>query len=576
MASGILPPELKSIEQLFTGDARFRVPQYQRSFAWGADEVEELWDDVLAAMGRKNDYFIGTLVLQSNKQGLFEIIDGQQRLTCISMIFSAVRNAFRARNDSREEKVFAGFLGARDFTRDSLPKPKLELNKVNNETFVKFVIESENYNKVEKALKNKSIDRSNRLLLEAYKFFLGKVTTETAKKGTDSDEFLVPLIDCLRTSIKLITIPVMTDEDANLFFESLNARGKELAVSDLVKNRLYSEAQDQVVRAQQLWETMEAELTRRPIPEYLRHYWIAKKAEGKYPVVREKKLYRAIASEVGGQKQKTIQLLKDLSERAQDYAKIDDYSLWPDDASYDKSFEDNLSELRLFRILQCNPLLLNAIQVFKTPKAIAKTFRIVANFSFRYYIIGNQSPGNLERESAKIAGGVRDRTLTSPNDVANALRAINPDPTFRADFELATLPKSRARVSRYLLAKLNDHLAKQSSKSGGESIANPDAKTVNLEHVLPQSVPPLWKSNFSSGAEPSEYIHRIGNLTLLNAKVNADAANKTFQDKIKLALKQSNLPINAYFRQSLTKWGEKEIEQRQKEMARLALDVWKL
>lgn len=109
MASGILPPELKSIEQLFTGDARFRVPQYQRSFAWGADEVEELWDDVLAAMGRKNDYFIGTLVLQSNKQGLFEIIDGQQRLTCISMIFSAVRNAFRARNDSREEKVFAGF-----------------------------------------------------------------------------------------------------------------------------------------------------------------------------------------------------------------------------------------------------------------------------------------------------------------------------------------------------------------------------------------------------------------------------------------------------------------------------------
>ena len=63
METSILPPELKSIEQLFVGDSRFSVPKYQRSFAWHSDETEELWEDVLSAVLRKGDYFLGTIVL---------------------------------------------------------------------------------------------------------------------------------------------------------------------------------------------------------------------------------------------------------------------------------------------------------------------------------------------------------------------------------------------------------------------------------------------------------------------------------------------------------------------------------
>ena len=62
MKAGILPPELKSIEQLFISDARYMVPKYQRSFAWGADEIEELWEDLLSAMTRKSEYFAGTIM----------------------------------------------------------------------------------------------------------------------------------------------------------------------------------------------------------------------------------------------------------------------------------------------------------------------------------------------------------------------------------------------------------------------------------------------------------------------------------------------------------------------------------
>jgi hypothetical protein len=437
------------------------------------------------------------------------------------------------------------------------------------------VLESQDLQTVEASLRPKNLLPSNRLLLEAYRYFLTRVTSEAASKGRQSDEFLVPLIDTLRTQLKLIAIPVTSDEDANLFFESLNARGKELAISDLVKNRLYFEAGDQVDMAEQLWDQMEGDLARRPIPEFIRHYWIAKRTDPSSPIVREKHLYRMIAQVITGNKPEALRLIQDLRQSAADYARISDYALWPDDPAYDDPFSESLGDLRLFRVTQTNPLLLNAIQHFSTPSEIAKTFRIVANFSFRYFIIGNQSPGNLERVSAGIAHQIRAGTYTSSTHVADALRAVNPDPTFRSDFALAVLPKGRARIARYTLSKISDHLARRSGREGAERVVNPDGRQVNLEHVLPRDIPEPWRSAFSRDVDPAEYVFRIGNLTLLTARVNREAADKSFDEKKRIAFDSSQLPINESFR-ALTKWSEREIEQRQDSLAKAALEVWKL
>lgn len=576
METGILPPELKSIEQLFAGDSRFSVPKYQRNFAWRSDETEELWEDVLSAVLRKGDYFLGTIVLHRRSPGSLEIIDGQQRLACVSMIFSAIRNLFLSNRDERANQIARDFLGAKGYSRDATLTPKLVLNKINNETFVQYIIDSKNLTDVEKALRSKVLHESNRILLQAYKYFLTTISSEAAKRGTEADDFVVPLIDCLRSSIKLITIPVTTEEDANLFFESLNARGKELAISDLVKNRLYMEAGSQVSRAEQLWEKMEAELIRRPIPEYLRHYWIAKRVEADNLTVREKQLYRMISQDIKGKQPAAIKLLEDLQKTAADYVKIWDYSLWPDDDAYGNSFEEALRELRLFRVTQCNPLLLMAIQKFRKARDVARTFRIVANFSFRYFIIGNQSPGNLEREAGKIAFDIRKGNYSGPAHIADALRAINPDPTFRSDFSLAKISPARAKLGRHVLAKLNNFMQKQSAATGAEMIANPDAKQVTLEHILPQSLPNAWVGGFAKSADAADFVHRIGNLTLLTAKINRrDAADKSFTAKQEIALNGSKLPLNEYFKIHKN-WSDKEIEERQEKLAKVALEVWKL
>lgn len=113
------------------------------------------------------------------------------------------------------------------------------------------------------------------------------------------------------------------------------------------------------------------------------------------------------------------------------------------------------------------------------------------------------------------------------------------------------------RIARYTLARISNHLARQASPSGGEQITNPDAKQVNLEHVLPQDIPPDWCAAFSSGVNPADYVYRIGNLTLLRVK---DA---------------SQLKINEFFG-GVSKWGDQEIEKRQDVLAKAALEVWKL
>ena len=341
MQIGLLPPELKSIEQLFAGNLRFSVPRYQRSFAWTSDETQELWEDVLNAAKRKNDFFLGTVVLHNRSATEpQEIIDGQQRLACITMLFSAIRNVFLANHDAaRAARIQTAFLGSTDFSRDATITPKLVLNRVNDTTFRDCVLESNDAAEIASFLKDTTLKPSNRLLLEAYQFFLAQIHLESANQGTQADnKFLVPLIDTLREKLKLITITVMSEEDANLFFESLNARGRELAISDLVKNRLYFETKNQVDKAEQLWEQMEGELGRRPVPEFIRHYWIAKKVPKDSAMVREKHLYRMITQAVSGPKP-AVELITDLRKSATDYARISDYSLWSDDAAFDESLK---------------------------------------------------------------------------------------------------------------------------------------------------------------------------------------------------------------------------------------------
>jgi uncharacterized protein with ParB-like and HNH nuclease domain len=569
-------PEVTTIEKLLSGDVHLSVPRYQRSYAWEEDQVEEFWEDLINASHASNEeYFFGTIVLQLKQGGQVEIIDGQQRLATITMVFSAIRNHYQTASDeSRAERINSSYLGGIAFSQDAVLIPKIELNEINNPVWVDYILKSRDLSEVLTEIRSKTVHASNRLLLSAYSYLLKKIGDEVTNYGKKADDFIVKLLDCLRKSVKILSIPVASDEDANLFFESLNARGKDLAISDLLKNRFYFEAKAQVGLAQQLWHNLETNLTQGSLPEYIRHFWIAKKVTSANTTVREKTLYRTVLKEVKSKVKSTITLLEDISKSAIDYSKIGDIRLWPEDPRYETDeFIAAIDDLKTFRVTQCHPLLLNAIQSFKSPKEIAKAFQIVANFSLRYFIVGNQSPGNLERESGTIALEIRNGNIKNAAQLAQSFISLNPDKIFKSNFQDISI--YRAKTARLILQRINNYMVKSKSRSGAELIANPNARTVNLEHILPQGASTSWTNEFSNKREAEEYVHRLGNLTLLTVKINNEIANKSFKDKKNIAFVPSKLEINRFVAAS-KRWSHKEIENRQNEMADLALKIWPL
>jgi hypothetical protein len=115
-------------------------------------------------------------------------------------------------------------------------------------------------------------------------------------------------------------------------------------------------------------------------------------------------------------------------------------------------------------------------------------------------------------------------------------------------------------------------MAKNSGRGG--QVVDRDPKHVDLEHVLPQSIPEAWKSFFSQNSDPEEYVYRVGNLTLLRAKKNRGLEDNPFGEK-KPILLGSQFPINDFF-STVSGWGDKEIEQRQDKLAKTAVEVWRL
>jgi len=94
--SGIFKPEAKNIIKIFgDADSYYQIPDYQRSYSWGDEEVEQLWDDIYSAMESGDEsYFLGAMILIKTKDGYFEVVDGQQRLTTLTILFCVIRDLY--------------------------------------------------------------------------------------------------------------------------------------------------------------------------------------------------------------------------------------------------------------------------------------------------------------------------------------------------------------------------------------------------------------------------------------------------------------------------------------------------
>lgn len=539
------------------------VPIYQRSYSWGnpdaPDAVRELWTDLRSTFVRPdNEYFLGTIVLsREGPDGRYTIIDGQQRIATTAILLAAIRNEFRRRNDSEPGKTIQSTYLAKPNLRARESVPQVRLNNEDDTYFRNLVIESLDRTQVDATLP------SHELILKALTELEDFVRNTADDAAVAWDERLMDWVDYLRDRVRVVVVEVPTESDAFLIFETLNDRGADLTIADLLKNYLFSHGGQRLGIVRDHWllalGALEIDAGSPLFTSFLRHYWSSRQG-----ATRERELYKSIKETVQTENQ-AVDLAENLSKAARLYAAIlsSDHEFWSDYASVTKGNLDSLGRLDLE---QNRPLLLAALQFFSKPE-IGKLLRSLVSWSVRGLIMGGVGGGVYERRYCAAAVKIRAGEIKTTTELLSELSPIVPsDDDFKKAFTFAKV--TRGTLARYYLSALERQAM---GTSEPELVPNEDADQVNLEHVLPKNAREADWSQFTPD-ERKSYVHRLGNMALLKKSENSRIGNKPFIIK-KPILEASALSLTQKGG-AVTDWTPTAVDDRQRELADLAPATW--
>jgi uncharacterized protein with ParB-like and HNH nuclease domain len=562
MPTTSIDSRLMSFGEVFAG-SYYTVPSFQRDYSWTEDEVDQLWSDITDTLDEgRSEYFMGAIVVNNSKKPELVLIDGQQRLTTISILMCVLRDIAKEKGDNQlAQQISQSYLGSLDL-RTRKTEPKLVLNDRNNHFYQENIVETKNVEELKGLSKKRSIDKSNKLILDAY-LSLRQRVQERVSKTEEFTETLIQIEECIK--YKLISIVILVPDEANsyLIFETLNDRGLELSVADLLKNYLFSRASNRLPEFQRKWVEINQEVDRFELTKFIRYYWLSSRG-----VVREKELYRTIAREL--QKQSDVfNFLNGLREAAEVYGAFEkpDSSVWD---LFGQDLKNDIARLSLFKVSQCYSVLLAAKESLPDD-LFPKVLRMIVIISFRYNIICGFSPQKLESTYSDAAKYIRSQKPKSIKAIFDQLSKVYPSDTdFVRYFEVKSVSGGNAaKLARYILGEINSYY--MGSK---ELVVNPNGIELNLEHILPQTPSETWLVEFPK-KDKMQYVYRLGNMTLLDSLINRKVGNNSFQEKCSTAFYQSKLEVTKEIL-NYSVWGPKQIEERQRKMAKAACQIWRL
>lgn len=533
------------------------VPIYQRSYAWEEEHVKDLFNDVQSAINTgEKEYFIGSIVTTKNNEVRAEVADGQQRLATITILLAAIRDHFYEIGDKdRADAITADLLHKKQLKTLELI-PKVRLNDQDNEYFSKRVLllpNERNGLEEPKKLSHMRINKAASLAKEHVRELSGQ--SSPIDKLTD-------LVEYIRDSVKVIWVQVPDDANAFLVFETLNDRGLALAITDLLKNHLFSLSGSRLSEVQQFWISMTSVLEALGeddiVLTFLRHFW-----SSCYGIVRQKDLYSNIKTQINTLS-RAVEFVKELERNAQIYSAIVNTSdaFW---RKYGDTCRKHMEILSTLRLVQIRPLIMSVLISLNENEA-KKIIKNLVSWSVRLLVHGGLGSGAIESFNCRAALAIRKKTISNAAGLYKFLKPIIPrDDQFKSAFQEASV--SKAFLARYYLRALEQQ---KRGECDPELVPNESSETINLEHVLPQNPSAAWEH--IPRDERELLVSRLGNLALIKVKVNTKNGNDGFSIK-KKSYAKSEFVLTSSIAKAKT-WNKKAIEIRQAHLASLALNAW--
>lgn len=557
----------EKIRKIFSGDARFMIPRNQRKYVWEEKQWRELMGDIEYINKRKKDsdadisHFLGSFVLQEN--GLFyEIIDGQQRITTLFIVLSAICFRFNEIGDIEEHGKTRQYLSGNIGLQSQFMR--LENKDIINIAFImsqscKYRENLDRENLLDRSLMSAEDDGNKRVVKCLY-FYHGYLSD-----NCKTSEELAAIRDII-LDMKVIHIASEDELDCYDIFEILNARGVDLEESELLKNFIFKYAQPQytIDRAKEIWAKIEKNMKEcnGNMELFLTHFVTYRY----YKPAKEEGVFRIIKASVN--KSGVNILLDDLLKASERYAVF---------YHPEKANNDTIKKCIEFFILvnhrQFRPLFMALMDAYDnnwyTEKQLEDICVYLKNFSFAYTFVMRNTSNNIDTKIHKLSQEVyKDHSEMILNKIKIELDKYYPtyDEFETAFFNIGFSNKNKKysnsndrKRMRYIFSEIEEYEQKTN-----ELICN--LKECNLEHIMNDS-------------ENNIYACRIGNILLLSEHINRNMGNDSFAEK-KERLKKSRLYTVQKFLEhygNVEEWNEEKIERRTKAIAKLAYNkVWKL
>lgn len=589
--------EPRTVNKLFELDVRYVVPLYQRPYVWGADEQwGPLWDDIAALLEHQLtgddvnfSHFLGAIVLDQTTQApgsipQYTVIDGQQRLTTLQIVLAAAAQAADQYGEAQEAEIL------RDLTRNDEKKAsgtdlfKVWPTNLNRNAFQAVMAPG--------GPPDGHTDDPNNRIDEAYAFFLEQTcewleATEVNERPAAVRRLRVVLSELL----KVVAITLEADDNAQVIFETLNARGTPLLALDLVKNAVFLEASKQSSDPDHLylevwqpqldddyWRTARRQgRLNRPVGELFLMHWLSMKLQRVVPATELFTVFRShILGAVPPPAMDT--LIPEVCDAAAMMRSFDNQAAF----SVEERFFRRLEALDTSTIL---PLVLRLF----LDKDLDASRRERSLQMLESWLVRRMLMGLTTRSYNKQIPILLTKVA---NDPAHADEVILDDLSGGAgqssrwpdDKEIRVQVATRGMygyIAQPRIVMVLSAIEEELHDSKVEALRLPGG--LSIEHILPQKWQAEWPldSNLTPAkreaaeASRAEHMHLLGNLTLTTGSLNAALSNAAWGAKREALNKNSKLLINQrLIDDNPDVWNEASIDQRGKELADQIVRIW--
>ena len=557
------------LNKLLNTSRQFIVPIFQRNYSWQKSQYEQLWFDILRAskFKEKQNHFIGSIVYidmgtPAGRPQQLLLIDGQQRLTTISILLCAIKDYVQKFNLETKLINLAKIKNQFLYNSDEIDEDryKLLLNVQDKETYIKLI--DNTIFTVNKPATN---------IIKCYEFFYERIE-DFIKQHGQIDEIYAGIF-----KLSLVSISLDKDSDnPQMIFESMNSTGKDLSQTDLLRNYLLMDLtpEKQTRLYKTYWKPME-ELFGEDIYKndlnkfdyFIRDFLTLKSDTGH--ICKINNVYENFKRYYLDNNCEKFAVLKDLFTYAKYYARID-------------LLQENDNELKLywqeFKKLDSHvvyPFLLKLYDDYSRQILIKEDFKkilqVVISYLWRRAIC--EIPTNsLSKTFATLYQAVDKDDYV--NSVIKAFVFKSSYKRFPSDYEvrekLQTKDIYHFRLRKYLLEALENYYHKEPI----------DLNTANytIEHIMPQNIEHnlSWQQMLGEDWQEvhSLYLHTLGNLTITG--YNAEMSNKSFGEKVngESGFKHSHLKLNESIAQCDV-WNKKSIQRRTNILTDIILKIWK-